>query len=284
MKRKVKTSIKKNIKTTIKIDYLKAIIVVLVGLNLVLALYVTFFKKDALWLEQLKSGWKWNFTLIEKLYKNDDFKLQQKQQLTEVLESMGAEVSNENVDKVLDQETMDNLLKDTFVNGNENTRFVIIEYSDFFCWYCKRHYDDKTLQKIQEKYPNNVALIFKNMPSGSPEAILWAEATKCAGKLWWKDAFYKFIEKAFIQNTFNDDVIKNIAKEIGVNATKLLECTKNWEFKSKIENNRQEAYSLFWMNGTPGNVILDTETGKYVIINWAYPFEKFDAEIQNLMK
>lgn len=54
--------------------------------------------------------------------------------------------------------------------------------------------------------------------------------------------------------------------------------------QTQINASIQEGQTVFGINGTPGNVILDKQTGKYVIISGAYPFDKFDQELQNLMK
>jgi protein-disulfide isomerase len=67
-------------------------------------------------------------------------------------------------EKILDQATMDSILKSTFIKGQQEARFLIFEYSDLLCPFCQRHHNDKTLLKVQEKYPNDVALVFKNMP------------------------------------------------------------------------------------------------------------------------
>jgi len=39
---------------------------------------------------------------------------------------------------------------------------------------------------------------------------------------------------------------------------------------------------LFGVSGTPGNVIIDNESGEFVLIPGAYPMEKFEEEIENL--
>ncbi|AHB40951.1 Sodium/proton antiporter [candidate division SR1 bacterium RAAC1_SR1_1] len=271
---------------------LKTIGVSLLVINLILAVYIAFFKRDALWVETLKAGGSENFAMIEKLYTSESFKSQQAQTLAQVLGSMeGGAATSETTDgattgTTLDQATMDAILKDTLIKGNKDARFVIFEYSDILCPFCKRHHNDQTLQKVAEKYPNDVALIFKNMPLVQlhPTAFKGAEAIECAGKVGGSDAFYKYLDKAFLQESFDDNNVLALAKEIGLNSSKFTSCVNNQEFKSKIDGILEEARTIFGINGTPGNVILDKQTGKYVIINGAYPFEKFDTEIQNLMK
>jgi hypothetical protein len=56
---------------------LPLILLVVLALNLLLLLYVSFFKRDALWLETLKVGGSSNMQLVQKLYSSDGYKQQQ---------------------------------------------------------------------------------------------------------------------------------------------------------------------------------------------------------------
>lgn len=266
----------------------KTIAVVLLVINLILSVYVAFFKRDALWLETLKAGGSENFAMVEKLYTSDTYKNQQAQTLAQVLGSMeGASATTETTDaKTLDQATMEKLFKDTYTKGKQDARFVILEYSDLLCPFCKRHYEAQTLEKIVEKYPNDVALIFKNMPLVQlhPTAFVGAEWVECAGMVGWVDKFYTYLDKAFKEQSFDETNIATIAKGLGINSKKFTTCVTSHQFKSKIDGIIQEAGSIFGINGTPGNVILDRQTGKYTIINGAYPFEEFDTKLQAMMQ
>lgn len=277
-------------------DSSKILIVALLIVNLLLTIYVGFFKRDAVWLETLKSGGSDNFKLVQELYTSDSYKDQQTQTLNQILWSMGdtdntagaptdTAPSNDADVATLDKDTIDSLLKDVYIQWKEDARYLLIEYSDLLCPFCQRHYNDQTLEKVVAKYPNDVALVFKNMPLVQlhPTAPLGAEAVECAGKLWGSDAFYEYLSKAFQENSFDNTNIVSIAKEIGLNTSKFESCIKNGEFTSKVNGNNQEAGTVFWIGGTPGNVILDRETGKYIVVSGAYPFEKFDTELQNLM-
>ncbi len=44
-----------------------------------------------------------------------------------------------------------------------------------------------------------------------------------------------------------------------------------------------QASALFGVNGTPGNVIIDRETGNYRLVSGAYPVDEFVTAI-NAMK
>jgi protein-disulfide isomerase len=45
----------------------------------------------------------------------------------------------------------------------------------------------------------------------------------------------------------------------------------------------EEGAKLFGVSGTPGTVLLNTESGEWVLISGAYPYEAFEAEIKKLL-
>lgn len=64
------------------------LIIGLLAINLLLSVYIGFFKKDALWLETLKAGWAENMTMAQQLYTSPLYIQQQKSTLNEILGSM----------------------------------------------------------------------------------------------------------------------------------------------------------------------------------------------------
>lgn len=206
----------------------KVVVLCLLLLNLILVVYVAFFKKDAIWLETLKSGGKENFQLVQQLYQNDTYKKQQAQTLNQILASMntpqaqntGAQNPTTTTDttpvQTLDKAKIDEILKDAFVQGKANTRFVLIEYSDMLCPFCKRHYESQTVEQLVKKYPNDIALVFKNMPLVQlhPTAFKGAEGLACAGKLGGQKKYYAYLPEGFKAESFDDTSIIAIAKRI----------------------------------------------------------------------
>ena len=71
-----------------KQESMKMIIIALLALNLLLGVYVSFFKRDALWLETLKAWWAANMTMAKQLYMSPVYIQQQKSTLEQILGSM----------------------------------------------------------------------------------------------------------------------------------------------------------------------------------------------------
>ncbi len=97
------------------------------------------------------------------------------------------------------------------------------------------------------------------------------------------DKFYAFVESIFVKGTPSQTVIDAAAKEVGMDAAKVKTCADSAKYKAKIDAHMSEGSSKFGVNGTPGNVIINTKTGKYEIISGAQPEANFDAAITRLM-
>ena len=71
-----------------KYDQMKLIVIAILAINILLAVYIAFFKRDALWLETMKAGWTANMNMAKQLYKSPVYIQQQKATLDQILDSM----------------------------------------------------------------------------------------------------------------------------------------------------------------------------------------------------
>lgn len=74
--------------TTKKEENMKMLVIVLLVLNLLLSIYIGFFKRDALWLETLKAWGSANMNMAQQLYTSPAYIQQQKTTLDQILGSM----------------------------------------------------------------------------------------------------------------------------------------------------------------------------------------------------
>jgi protein-disulfide isomerase len=89
--------------------------------------------------------------------------------------------------------------------GNPEARTVIIVYADLLCPYCKRHYNDQTIETIAANHPGEVAMVFKNFPlTIHPTASLGARGLYCAGKIGGDDIYYSYLAQAIQAYGFTD--------------------------------------------------------------------------------
>jgi protein-disulfide isomerase len=116
--------------------------------------------------------------LAVQLYNADAYKQQQKSTLDQILGSMGtADTKPADTTTATDTTTASDatpvaadgskfaaIEKDGYILGNKNARITIIEYSDMLCPFCKRHYNAQTIENLVKKYPNDVNMVFRQMP------------------------------------------------------------------------------------------------------------------------
>jgi len=128
-----------------------------------------------------------------------------------------------------------------WVKGPREAKVVIIEYSDFECPACA--FTAEALKNLQDKYPNDVAIIHRHFPLSYHEAAFEAAvATEIAGEngLFW-EMYYKIFEN---QDTLNHEKILQIAEELGLNRSNLEASLDSDTYKDKIYADQLEGQDL----------------------------------------
>ncbi len=157
--------------------------------------------------------------------------------------------------------TTDYAIADTdHVRGNKDAKVTILEWSDFQCPYCEKFHE--TMVQLMKAYPNDVRWVFKNFPlSFHPEATPAAIAAECAAKQKGNDVFWQYSDKLYEnQATLGTDLYKQIAKDLGLNATQFNDCITNKTTASVVTNDTTVGTSN-GVQGTPGNFLNGTELG-----------------------
>ena len=247
--------------------------------------------------EARKVGGAANYETLKQLYSSAGFSAAQKQQLESALAQMNGQQPTTSTDTSgqeefpsgkLTAEQLAAMMKDTYVMGEKNAQITIIEYSDPECPFCIRHYNDKTIETVMNTYKGNVNHIVKAVQGvNHPGTEYKSLALLCAGKLGGEDAYYEMYDKILGQSTPEAPIavsaVPGLAKEIGLNATKFSTCVDTKELASVYAANWQEALSLN-SGGTPGNLIINNETGEWKLVAGAYPADTFNQIIAAWIK
>ncbi len=130
------------------------------------------------------------------------------------------------------------------------------------------------------KYPKDVNVIFAHFPlSIHPSAQKAGEALECAGKLGGEEGFAKFKKALFAKGGDPKlDVIEAVATEQGMNAADMMACVNGGEFAQKVADQMAFGRKL-GVTGTPGNIVMNNETGEFQKVSGAVPATAFDAPI-----
>ena len=167
-------------------------------------------------------------------------------------------------------------IDDDAVLGDENAKVTMIEFSDYECPFCGRHFE-QTYPQIKKEYidTGKVKLVFRDFPlSFHPQAQKAAEAAECAGE---QGKYFEMHDKLYSnQESLSVDNYKKWAKEIGLDTAKFNDCLDSGKMASEIAKDMADGTS-YGVKGTPGFFI----NGKPV--SGAQPFSVFkqaiDAEL-----
>ena len=77
--------------------------------------------------------------------------------------------------------------------------------------------------------------------------------------------------------------LAGLATRVGVAEAKFTACMKSDKYLPNLDASSTEGRTLFGVNGTPGNVIIDNEKGTYTLIAGAYPVEEFVKVIDGIL-
>ena len=160
---------------------------------------------------------------------------------------------------------------DDHVRGNPNGKVVIIEYSDFECPFCGRHFP--TINQILTEYGDDVKFIYRHFPLVSihPNAQKSAEASECAAE---QGKFWEYHDILFANQTaLTIPSLKQYAGQLGLNQSQFDSCLDTGKYASKVTAHAQEAQQV-GVSGTPGTFVNDE------LVSGAYPFSTFQQLIE----
>ncbi|MDD3145218.1 MAG: thioredoxin domain-containing protein [Candidatus Gracilibacteria bacterium] len=186
--------------------------------------------------------------------------------------------------RVIDKAQLEAIKRDSYIKGNVNAKITWLEYSDLECPYCaKLHATDKTPATISAKYGDDLNIVFNHFPLYfHNNAQTGAEILECLAAQKGSEAFYELITISYETKDSSKETLIKEAVKLGADETKLNKCLEEKTFTKKVTDQMQAGTDLFGVTGTPGNVLINNETGEYEVISGAYPADAFSAIIDKL--
>ncbi len=256
-------------------------------------------------LEAQKIWWQENYEMLQKVYSSDWFKQQQKASLEQAISQMDSKNPTANTNnptaentaptnqeapkntiKKVSLEVLQKIKDDAYIVWNKDAKVMIIEYSDLQCPYCKRHFESKTLETLVTKYNGKVSKTMRSFPLGfhqyAQKAWEWAECY-ANGSV---EKYFTFVWAVFakdINTNWSNQAIFDINKALWWDEAWFKSCVDSNKYAQKIKDQQAE-WSSFGVTGTPWNVIVNMETGEYVLLAWAYPIGDFEKVIDTFIK
>lgn len=241
-------------------------------------------------MEALKAGGQENWSKLQTLYTSSTFQKKQGESIDAAISQMGwaaaQPTNNNNTEEpknttTLTPEQVSWVLKDSYIDGNQDSDIVLIEYSDFECPFCQKHFENGTVESLLKS--KNIGHIFKQFPLNfHPLAQKSAEGNICVGNALKGDKYFSYIKETFKSKNATVDTITKIAVQLGMKEDAFKKCLDSNEAAAKVAADMQEWQTLFGVNGTPGNVLLNKKTWKFVVVSGAQPVSAFEQAITQI--
>ncbi len=154
--------------------------------------------------------------------------------------------------------------------GETDAPIVIVEFSDFFCSYCKRHFD-QTFTPLLENYGRHIRYVYRDFARLTAESTPAAAAAQCAfeqGKFWeFHGAFFAN------QDQLGRDFYLQAAATHQLDMAQFKTCLEEDRYVDEVEIDGLDG-QLAGVRGTPGFFI----NGQ--ILSGAQPYSIFERMVQ----
>ncbi len=148
------------------------------------------------------------------------------------------------------------LVDNDAVLGDENAPVTIIEFSDYQCPFCARHFL-QTNPTIESNLidTGKAKLIFRDFPLTNihPQALPAGVASECVREQGGDSAFYEYHDLLFEnQDSLSEGVMKSLAQGLGYDIDS---CLSGRDYTSEVQQDLSAGSSV-GVAGTPGFIIL----------------------------
>ncbi|HSH43191.1 MAG TPA: DsbA family protein [Arenicellales bacterium] len=174
------------------------------------------------------------------------------------------------------------------VYGNPDAPITLIEYSDFECPYCKRFHP--TARELVDSSDGQVNWVYRHFPLSfhNPGAQEQAEASECAAELGGNDAFWAYTDAIYERTSSGGDGFPRsrlvpLAVEIGLDEESFSECLESGRHEERVKADLAEGVRA-GVSGTPGNILLNNETGEALARAGAQPLDALKQAVEELSK
>ena len=169
------------------------------------------------------------------------------------------------------------------IRGNKNARYLIVEYSDLECPFCKQAHPG--IQKVVNDNKDNLAWVYRHYPlSFHPKAQKSAEAVECAKDQGGDEAFWSMTDAIYeAMPSMELTQLPDVATKIGLDGATLKTCVDSGKFEKVVKDQLAEGTKA-GVAATPTNVFYDTKTGKTLVVEGAVPAESLAQSFKDFSK
>lgn len=170
----------------------------------------------------------------------------------------------------------------SFATGDPEAPVTIVEFSDYQCPFCARHFS-QTMPQIEQNYIDEglVYYVFKDFPLTNihPQAVLAAEAARCAGD---QGEYVAMHDELFAQQeawSGRDDaaaLFADYAAELDLDVEAFTACLESDRHEAAVQADLEQGVEL-GVRGTPAFFV----NGRF--LNGAQPYNAFEQAIERAL-
>ena len=180
------------------------------------------------------------------------------------------------------------------VLGDKHAPVTIVEFSDYECPFCKRHFDE-TLPQLITNYVDTgkVKIVFRDLPLSfhDPMATKEAVAANCAREQGGDSKYFEYHDEIFTRtisngNGLSEANLTTIATDLGLNLSSFNTCLTDPSQEEEVKKDVADAGQA-GASGTPTFVIgKSTSNGEIDgdLVVGAQPYAAFQAIIDPLLQ
>ena len=199
--------------------------------------------------------------------------------------------------EVVSVDSRERFMADGASMGDPAAPIQMVEYSDFQCPFCDRHYTDVgplleqyyiDTGKVLFTYRSAGNFVSDNIGGANTESRDSAAAAYCAedqGKFWeMHDALFVNNRDVEGQGSFSDRRLSEIARVVGLDIAQFEECYDSDKYDDRVEQDYNDAVEA-GLQGTPFFVVTYTVNGetKTTTIDGAQPFSEFQVKLEAIL-
>jgi len=171
--------------------------------------------------------------------------------------------------------------------GSQNAPVTLVEFSDYQCPFCRRHFS--TVYPILKKEyidTGKLRYVFRDFPIASihPQAPKAHESAWCAKE---QNRYWEMHDILFKNSQdLSVPALKTYATKIALNAERFNACLESGKYTGEIEKEIAEA-TRAGVNGTPAFFIGSTGSGEKItgtLVSGAQPLARFKQVIDDLLR
>ena len=185
----------------------------------------------------------------------------------------------------LENADREEILAWSYYLGDENAEVTWIEYTDLNCHYCQLMESDGTAEELLTEYDGTLNKVTHNFIGvGGQASQTGAEILECVGREWWADAYNTVMSETLLSKDSSESAMLALAVKQWLDKTTIQSCLDNGETEDIVAQRFAAGQEVFGVTGTPGNIIINNNTGEYTLVSGAVPAASFETVIDSLLQ